>query len=1027
MSYNYKGTKITGTSTSGKVFKKSGVANAKKNQTYFNTATGHVYTCSDAGKPKNAKWKYTRTDICAKPKLAVTKLGAPERTTGHTMKATWKVPSGLTNVKNGKRAQGLDITWYLGIAGKDPKKVSHTGNERLTTSSINLDNVTIGRTTYKRTSFYPLTNKKLAYVTVNVRPDNSKGNGPIAKNTRKFTAPKAPTISALTLDPANGQVSCTITTDAGAGYQERYDTRYVMTVINTHTGEETTAYDTSSTATSIPLVYDATGYQAINYGEYILVKVEAWARGYAGDSGHVTKQHYISFPNIPSIIDNDVSAKDATGKCTLTISTNETTEHPVDVVTLEYMADVAYEHASDIPGGASWESSGIVDDGQCTALTIPVADLIPSRGLYTWVRLRSWHDNEAVLYRYSEFLRLDKLTTPAATAADDDIIIVSAVAGGDGDTAVVTLAWNKDGDDDSTGTELTWSDEEDCWRSTEDPKKYEFTWSDGPITVGADTYNDSAVISIKGLEDATKYYIRARRYLEGDPTTYSDYSNTATCLTSELPESIVATCNRYVPTGDSLAVYWTFAGNGIQNEWQIVQDVWYELSTDDTVNVDKAYFELVGANYVRVTPDGTEDPTAEGWYEQCGGAVIATGQDSIGSTQISAERLATFAVNGSVSFNVQASTGSGFVVSESIEVSILDAPMLAVTASSTLTAQPVTFDATVSTLCDLVVIVTSQGASGQFPTGLLRQTSGDTIHSDVYVPEWSWDSVNDVWRATITLPGGLDFWDLGNYTLSVTAVDRATGLKSGEIQHNFSIAWAHQAPDPFDYVTLTPIDTVDDNDIHHQAVQIYLTPPATSATTDVYDIYRLTGDGAHLIGESFPLTFVAMDEYAPFGDDLTLYYRIAVRTVDGDVEFSDIEYVQDGSKIRFDWSAGTLELPYNLSVGDKYKKAMTTREHMDGGIDGYWNQNITRTASLKSDVIQLTMQDEIDAARQLAHYAGPVFVRTPDGSAYEADVQVSDLSSDGTLTSIAIDATEIDLTQEFILPTPYDLGSDGSV
>lgn len=1027
MAYSYKGTKITGTSTTAKVFKKSGVSNAKKNQTYFNTSTGHVYTCTTAGKASDAKWKYTRTDICAKPTVAVSSLGAPVRTNDHVMQATWKVPGDLTNTKNGKRANGLDIVWYLGIAGTDPKSVAHTGNERLTSSAINLNWLTIGNVTYKRNSFYPFTSKYLGYVSVLVRPDNSKGNGPSATSTRYFTAPRAPSISALTLDTTNGHVTCTITTDPGNDYQERYDTRYKVVIKNTHTNTTQVLYDTSSTATEIPITYDATGYQALNYDEYILITVEAWARGYAGDSGHAYASHYISFPNAPTITDAEISSKDSAGKCTLSINTNENTEHPVDVVTLEYLASVTYKRESDIPGSTSWESSGIVDDGQCTALTMPVANLIPERGKYTWVRLRTYHDNEAVLYRYSSYKRLDYLTTPAPTAADDDIVILDTVAGGDGESAVVTLGWNKDGDDDSTGTELTWSDEEDCWKSTEDPKKYDFTWSDGPIVDGADTYYDSAVITIKGLEDSTKYYIRARRYLEGDPMTYSDYSNTATCLTSEMPESVVATCNRYIPTGDSLAVFWTFAGNGIQTEWQIVQDVWYELSTDDTVNADKAYFKLTGGAYVRVTPVGTENPSAEGWYEQFGGAVIATGKNSLGSTQIGADRLATFAVNGSVSFNVQASTGSGFVISDSLVVSILDAPVLGVSASPTLTAQPVSFTATATTLSDLVVIVTSQGASGQFPTGMLMQTAGDTIHSNVYSPEWVWDSVNNVWGASITLPGGLDFWDMGKYSLSVVAIDRATGLKSNQILHEFSVEWAHQAPDPFDFVALIPIDTVDDNDFHHQSVQIYLTPPTGSVTSDVYDIYRLNGDGAKLIGQSFPLTFVAMDDYAPFGDDLTLYYRIAIRTVDGDVAFADVEYVQDGSKIRFDWAAGTLELPYNLSVGDKYKKSMTTREHIDGGIDGYWNRNISRTASLNSDVISLTMQDEINAARQLARYSGPVFVRTPDGSAYEADVQVSDMSTDGTLTKIAIDATEIDLTQEFILPTPFSLGSDGSV
>ena len=95
---------------------------------------------------------------------------------------------------------------------------------------------------------------------------------------------------------------------------------------------------------------------------------------------------------------------------------------------------------------------------------------------------------------------------------------------------------------------------------------------------------------------------------------------------------------------------------------------------------------------------------------------------------------------------------------------------------------------------------------------------------------------------------------------------------------------------------------------------------------------------------------------------------------------------------------------------------------MDGSNDAYWNTNIDRSGSLQSDLIRLEQQEDIVAARALAHYAGAVFVRTPDGSAYEADVQISNMSTDGLLEAITIDATEIGLTDEFKLQVPYILG-----
>lgn len=1027
--YTYKGTKITGTKTTGKIFKDSNVKNAKKGETYLNKETGHVYKCTEGGEPKSAKWIYKKTVIVKKPSLGVKSLGNPVRQSGNRkMKVEWKIPDDLVNAQKGDRATGIDIRWIIDISkGKDPVSVADTKNENATSSKINLDNFKVGNKTYRRNSFYPLTKKYLNGVSVLVAPDNAKGRtAKPATAERKFSKPRKPSIAGFSFNTETGVASTTITTDAGADYQERYDTRYIVTIKNTRINKTWQHANANSANTSISITYNASDYQQLNYGQYIQVTVEAWARGYAGDSDHVSRTYYIGYPAQATLGTPSVTSKTSSGKCTIPVKTNASTTHTVDRIRLEYLANVAYATAEAIPGDASWTNTDIVDDADCTALAISVSDLIPDAGKYTWVRAKTFHINEAVLYRYSNYQRVRGLETPEQTAADDDIKILSATAGADGESAVVILGWNADGQDDSTGTELSWSDSADAWKSTDDPDTYEFTWSDGRRTSGGVTYRDSAVITIKGLKEGTKYYIRARRYMEGETVTYSQYSNTKTAVTSETPDAVIAMADRYVPVGESLQVSWTFSGNGIQQKWQIVKG------------------------------DGK--------------TVIAAGEGGVTSTQIAADRLSAFATNGSLSFTVQVSTGSGFVISEQHTVTIQDPPTLALTVPATLTAQPAAFAAEASSECDLIVIVTAQGAVGQFPTGILRQPAGDTIYSGIIIPEWT--AGQDTYTTTVTLPGGLNFWDGARYTVSVVAVDRSTGLQSEEQAGEFAVAWAHQAPsilptftytatadtsvddaknyyaydaetqtytvtepegdeDPAalgwfeqtetEYVTITAIDTTDDEGIHHQAVQIALTPPPGAAETDFYDIYRMTGDGAYLIGESFPLTYTATDEYAPFGAALTLHYRIATRTADGDVAFSDIEYVADGDRMRFDWAGGSLELPYNISIGDSYKKDFQLRKHMGGSVDGYWNSNIERTASLSSDLIRLDQQEDVIMARQLAHYSGPVFVRTPDGSAYEANVQVSDMSTTGVLEAIAIDATEIGLTQEFILPTPYPL------
>ena len=1141
--YNYKGTKITGISTSAKKFTDSKVKDADKNQTYFNTSTGHVYKCTKGGGPKKAEWKYARTDIAKKPNKTVTKLATPKRN-GNVLTASWQVPAALKDKKNGARAQNIKITWTINWINSKGKtgtwKLKDSGGTGFTSSSINLNNFKYNGKKKDRKSFYPKTGLKIDSVSVSVCAHNSKGDGKRVTKTFDYQIPREPTFSAYSFNTENGDLTIMVNTNAGADKKERYDTEYKTKAYYSTTDETTEPPDSKgkNTDTSFTVTFDAGGYQGLDYDNFIRVTTEARSRGLQGCSAWASpkKPYYISYPAKVSIENVEVSSQASDGKFTAFIKTNHTDEHPVDRVRLEYLANVPYATAASIPGEADWQATDITDDNNCTALAMPVGNLLPDPGKHTWVRVKSWHASESVLYQYSEPKEITDLHITAPTAEDDEITILSAVPGIDGKSIIAHLGWNADGTDDSTGTELSWSEAEDSWRSTDNPDDYLFTWSDGPIyeltedttpaagktyyTKSGDTYSpvqnpaanpktagyyectyqDSASITIKGLDEGTQYFIKARRYLETeDGTTYSGYSNTAMTITSETPESIVATCDRYVPEGASLPVYWTFSGNGLQKAWQIMPiTVSYELTTDTEVIGIQTYYryDSVTETYVIVKFDSGEsgesgdsgdsgtsggssiNPSAEGWYVAVyteNGAPLAKGEGSIGATQIDAERLAAFAVNNEVTFNVQVSTGGEYVKSEACAVSIIDAPTLSIAVASPLTTNALSFAAISSRICDLSVIVTSLGAAGQFPEGILQQTSGDTIHSDIYKPDWT--ESQGSYSTTVNLPTGLGFWDLGNYHISVVAIDRNTGLQSAPAEADFSVAWANQAvsvlaietytltadtvvddektyyeydsteqsyvlvvpdgdEDPAqegwyeqnvtNFVTLTPIDTVDDNGMHHQAVEIALTPPTGCSETDVYDIYRLTGDGVYLIGEGFPLTYTATDEYAPFGDDMTHYYRVALRTVDGDVEFGDFEYNLDCSFMRFDWATGSLELPYNLSIGDKYKKNVEIRKHMDGSMDGYWNQNVERTASLSSDVIRLTMQDEIDAARQLARYTGPVFVRTPDGSAYEADVQVSDMSTEGIMTAIAIDATEIGLTQEFVLPTPFVLESGES-
>jgi hypothetical protein len=977
-----------------------------------------------------------KATITKVPSGGVASLGAPKRVSGsHRMKATWKVPSSLVKDDNKARAEGLNIEWTLSINGRDPHKVVSTSNERKTSSIIDLNNVRINGTNYTRDSFYPNTRKKLSAVSIAVTATNRKGMGDSIISTRKFKLPLKPKIDPISFNAATGTVSTSIKTNAGNKYRERYDTFYRVKVLDTSQGDKEVVamvgdrkLEGSKTDTDFSVSYDVANYQQLSYDEYVKITVTARSRGYAGKSRELAKRvYYVSYPAQASILGIDVASKRATEKCTVRIDTNHSSEHPVDQVRLEYLVNSDYTSADQIPAEeAGWQSSDIVDNKSCTALSISVSELIPSAGKHTWIRVKTIHANEEVLYRYSDAMEVTQLFTEASTAEDDEITIIDAVAGKNGQSAVVRMGWNADGTDDSTGTELSWSNEEDTWRSTEEPESYEFTWSDGAIydktedssivsgkeyytrsgtgtdldpyvyTVVADpvvaqlanyyeiTYHDSAELVVKNLEEGTRYFFKARRYLESDDgRSYSAYSKTEDCMTSDTPESVVASAEKFIASGKPLAVRWTLSSVSQQTAWKIV----------DATATDK---------------------------------VIAEGESNYGFAQISAERLSEVVdANNSVSFIVQATTGSEYVSSDVMTVTVIEAPEVSLVSSSlandVLTRNALSFTVSANRMCDLVVIVSSQGARGQFPQGILTQTDGDTIFSDLF-DNLEWTENNGVYTASFDLPTDLDFWDLGSYDYTITAVDGQTQLQSEPIEGDFAVEWEHQAVTPEDAVKLKVIDQVDEQDDHLQAVQIELTPPAGSRETDVYDIYRMDVESPRLIGEGFPLTYTVIDRYAPFGEDVDLKYRVALRTADGDVEYADLPYLAPCENLRFDWQGGSLELPFGLAYGDTFKKDVDVRRHMDGSNDAYWNKNIDRKSSLSSDVIKIVQPRAVENARLLARYAGAVFVRMPNGSAFEADVQVTNLSKKNEeVVAVAFDAQEVGLTQEFLLPVPSQL------
>lgn len=911
-----------------------------------------------------------------KPLAGVASLAVKRGANDRKLTATWKVPSSLTKgTKKADPATKLTVTWSLGIAGKDPKKVEIIKKLSDHDSMVNLDAFNAGKKSYNRNSFYPMTTLTLASVTCAVVAANKGGSSPKKPSTTyKFVAPDKPVVGSFSMNSETGVVSATITAAASSGTKERYDTEYYFTVKRSDTGQTLANVHNTFTGATQNLSYNLSGYQSLPVGAYVQFYAYARSRGYAGASAWTTpREFYVSRPNVPTISKVSVPSKRSQDRVTATIKTEQTKQHPVTAVQLQALADVAYATREEVEAAsAQWQDVGAPDDGSCTALSCLVEDVLPATaGNHSWVRVKSWYLVEDALVSYSRPEEVKDLYVPATTVTADSVVIIDAQSGEDGTTALVTLAWAPTGTTDtSDGTELSWSDQPDTWRSTDDPETYEVTYDDGHVTHGGVSYQSSATIAIKGLDEGATTYIKARRYKDGDSgLVYGPYGDMATVIPSVAPASVVLDVPGFVPEGSGITCTWTFSGGSPQTAWQLLLD------------------------------DGT---------------VIAEGTDAMGAATIPADRAASLATGGALTIGVAVSTGGAWVQSTAKTVNIVPKPTFAVTPSATYTAQGdgIQIPATCSAAgASVALTVTSRGTSGDGPAGMVIQATGDVIWSGVVLPEWSGGA------ASIRLPAGLDFVDGTEYQVTATATDPATGLVSEQVTATFGVAWSHQAPDPDGCVTLTPIDTYDTEGNSVKAVRIDLVPPSTSVATDCYDIYRLTNDGAQLIGETWPLTASAIDQYAPYGDGMEHYYRIACRTADGDVEWYDAPYEMGGGVLRFDWSGGMVELPYDLAISDGYGKDVDVHEYLDGSTDAFYNQGISRTAKLATTILRLDDPDTIAAVKELARFVGPAFVRTPDGSAYEAHVEVTDMTPTHELSSVSISATEVNLTPAYMLPT----------
>lgn len=585
-------------------------------------------------------------------------------------------------------------------------------------------------------------------------------------------------------------------------------------------------------------------------------------------------------------------------------------------------------------------------------------------------------------------------------------------------TGSVKVYWNWSWADANNAV-VSWSDHEDAWESTDEPSEYTIS------NVHASEW------IIAGLETGKRWYIRVRLVNgTGDTAIYGPWSAMATIDLSSAPTIPTLTLSSgIIPTGGSVSAYWAYVstdgtaqayaeiteatvdGNGVQYGV-------YELTEDTVVDDDKTYYELTGGVYVPQTPVGTEDPEALGWYE-IAPAVIAhteTAQhitlyaDDLGWDQNETHYLAVRVVSGSGRVSDEWSDPVPVTIAAPLTATITATSLVPTT--ETVDGETRTFDAL--TAMPLEVTVTGAGVGGTTTVVVERAEDYHIDRPDgtdfngyegetIYVVSQTGEDQITIDRDDLL--GCLD--DGAPYRIVATVEDGLGQVDT--VTQDFEVRWAHQAVDPEGTVTIT--DNV-----------ALITPiePVGYLAGDTVDIYRLSADRPELIveGGAFGTTYV--DPYPTIGQFGG--HRLVYKTIDGDyiTPNNDIAWLdfgaEDGDILDVDYAiinfAGEeIHLRLNQDVSNAWTKDFKETRYLGGSVQGDWNKGYSRTGSLNGLVVATDDPDTIRQFKMLATWDGICHIRTPEGSSYACDIQVSDdmsHSTAGKAYEVSLDITRVD-------------------
>lgn len=666
----------------------------------------------------------------------------------------------------------------------------------------------------------------------------------------------------------------------------------------------------------------------------------------------------------------------------------------------------------------------------------------------------------------------------------------------------------------SNGTEISWSDKNYGWKSSEQPSTFDCYDEEFGVynrlnavngTINAKpTITESRIkkfpkwktskkshfqtFYISGLELGREYWVRARRFLKGTELSEDQYGAYAKftkngvetpVVPKSAPKKVRLATTSVISYGSAVDLSWTYDDIGWTTSEAYSsqpQEKYSVYVLTGSTNSAKAKSKVL-SGYSSVVDSST--------HASIKFSSIKNYLKPMSNSKAEMRHILFFMVRVCVG-------GVWSEQSNIVAVTFVKAPTATIILNGTvLKSLPLT--ATLKTndpsAYAIVRVTNVNGCASWLPYGTDYQAEGTIIYSRKYRPTWSAPDSNGwcsaTWSSGIS---DLDFRDGGRYQVDFMATNEYNGdvnlnssfeLYEQDYAENLASHYNDQgiylgssatqwgSPMNYDYATDSyPFDSAkyDKNGTRvcasaqfdvswsHQAVAMPLytgkggipaskciMPPKLTksgveftlpklwpgaAANDTIDMYRVTPDGAYLVKSGLSQGTVVTDTMPMYSNYATCRYRFATRTFNGDVEWVDVPSGMSGHAVRFDWGTDEaelhggyshLELPYNLTWSDQWTKQTRIQLHMDGTYSGYWRGGVDRKNSLSAVLLKFDEREQIERLKALAKHEGPVYVRLPDGCAFCANVEVSNLDNtyNGLLQNVSITAQEITMIPQF--------------